>query len=473
MTQTQKPQKIERRVDPTPAEEKEALDRISRGRTTVAAFTPFFGHLVLKMTPVIARAMHKVDTAAIAPDGTLYINHLFLKELDDAEVAGLLVHEVLHPALLCWKRQGSRRARLTGPGGITFSLWNLAHDLSFNPDIVDLSQRCNAKGKVKLPPDGALDMRFKDQSCEQIYDAILKEAKKNKKQKEADGQSDGGCDPGGLDGVLVKVPGVGKQGRPAKDGGAYGIGDDLRSDLSKTETGKRAARGDQGAQERMEREWQVTVIAAAIAHERQKGKGSLPGNLQKVVEEYGENKVDWRDVLSQLLGEYGDMRDVSYRRPSRRSESAGAYLAGFDRYGYDDVVILWDTSGSMNGREQDILGEFINGICEDLSLPVRVICCDTQVTCDVRDVEEACAIIPHIKGGGGSDFRPAFKMLAEEGFSGVVVVFTDGMIDVPTDKPQHLREVIWCLEPGSGDRSGWGDRDPTNGRWGQVVWMED
>ena len=54
----------DRIVDPTPAEEEEALQRVSQGRTTVAAFTPFFGHLVLKMEPVVARKEHRVDTAA-------------------------------------------------------------------------------------------------------------------------------------------------------------------------------------------------------------------------------------------------------------------------------------------------------------------------------------------------------------------------------------------------------------------------
>lgn len=456
---------VNRCVDPTPAEEEATLERISLGRTTVAAFTPFFGHLVLKMVPIVARAEHKVDTAAIAPDGTLYVNHLFVSTLSDAEVAGLLVHEVLHPALLCWKRQGSRRAMVTGPFGITFSLWNLAHDLSFNPDIVELSQSCNAKNKIKLPKDAVLDAKFANQSCEQIYDALFEKAKKTKAANVAGGQPDGGCAPGGTDGVLDVLPG---------SGDVFGIGDDLRDDLSETETGKRAAHGDQGAQDQMEREWKQVVIAAALVHERAKPQGTLPGNLQKIVHEYSENKVDWRDVLSQLLGEYGDMRDVTYRRPSRRSEVAGCYLAGFDREGYDETVILWDTSGSMNGREGEILGEVINGICDDLNLPVRIICCDTRVTCDVRDVERAVDIIGQIKGGGGSDFTPAFQMLAEEAFEGVVVVFTDGHISVPDNKPHLIREVFWVLEaPKDAERASWGDRDPTNGRWGQVIWREE
>jgi len=451
----------ERLVDPTPAEEEEALQRVSQGRTTVAAFTPFFGHLVLKMHPVVARAIHRVDTAAIAPDGTLYVNHVFLRGLTNAEVAGLMVHEVLHPALLCWARQGTRRAMLTGPGGITFSLWNLAHDLSFNPDIVELSQKCKARGKIKLPKDAALDAKFLKQSCEQIYDALLKEAKKNKqKSRGGTGQGSGGCQPGGLDGILTKIPG--------SSSGAHGIGDDLRTDLSRTNTGKRAAHGDEGAQKRLEREWKQSVIAAAIAHERSKGKGSLPGNLQKLVEEFGENKVDWTETMSQFIGEHGDLKDISMRRPSRRSESAGVYLAGRDSFGYESVIVFWDTSGSMNGREKDILAE-VQSICEDLGLILRVICIDVRIHSDTYGIESAIDLIPHIKGGGGSNFCPAFTRIEEEGYEGIILAFTDGHIDVPDSKPPHVKEVLWVIEPTG---QGFGDMDPTRGSWGQVLLME-
>jgi predicted metal-dependent peptidase len=417
--------------------------------TTLNAFTLFFGYLALRLEPVIALPEHDVDTAAVAPDGTLFVNHHFLKTLSDPEVAGLLAHEVLHVALLCWARQGTRKALVETPDGQVISLWNLAHDVSFNPDVDKMAQDCKARGKIALPKFAAVDMDVYGKSAEEIYDIYLDRAKKNKKK----GGGSGGSGGFGTDGKFGKLPGNGKYS-----------GDDLRSDLAKTRTGKLAAQGDKGAQQKLENEWKVATVAAAQVHERNRGQGSLPLGIKKFVDELQEAKVPWLDVLSQWLGENGRRGDYSYRRPSRRSESAGAYLPSAQRHGVDDVTVVWDTSGSMNGRETGILSE-VQGICEDVGISLRVICIDTQIHSDVQGIDEALKVIPHIKGGGGSNFNPAFAKLEKEGYDGVVVAFTDGYITVPAVKPPLIKDVLWCLTKH--------DKDPSEGRWGQVLHIED
>ena len=134
------------------------------------------------------------------------------------------------------------------------------------------------------------------------------------------------------------------------------------------------------------------------------------------------------------------------------------------RFGVADICVLWDTSGSMNGREKEILGD-VQGICEDLGLSIRCITCDTEVHTDVDNIEDALDLIPHIRGGGGSDFTPAFKRLEDENYDGVVVAFTDGYIGVPQIKPIHIKEVLWVLAGG--------DVDPTGGKWGDVLKIND
>jgi len=441
--------------------------RISTARLTVTSFCRFFGHIVGKTSVVIAEPEHNVPTAAVSPDGYVYFNPDYVDTLSDAELAGLVIHETLHPALLCWRRQGSRKAIIvatveprhcpkckgqssTCPHEIRFSLWNLAHDLSFNPEIVALANKCRAKGKITLPKNAALEAQYEGWSAERIYDDKLKTLKKSKKP----GQ--GGCFSG--------LPGDGKGGVPGE------IGDDLRPDLSKSETGKRAAKGDKTAQQKLANGWRVSVIAAAMAHERKHGRGHLPGGLAKMVAELKECKTDWRDVLSQWVGENGNKLDFTFRRPRRRFDPNILYLPSYQKYGVDDVIVLWDTSGSMGGRETTILSELINGICEDLGLALRIICIDTIIHSDTQDVQEACDIIPHIKGGGGSDFTPAFDLLEKECFAGVVIAFTDGHIGVPATKPPLIKDVLWCLEPTKGS---FGDRDPTNGKWGQTLVMDD
>jgi predicted metal-dependent peptidase len=462
------PDIAKRREAPTPDQIKLTKKRVSKARTTVASFCRFFGHLILKTTPVVALPEHQVDTAAVAPDGTTYFNAHFVAELSDAELCGLVIHETLHPALLCWKRQGNRHAIVEGPNGAVYTLWNVAHDLSFNPEIAELANKCGAAGKIKLPPKAALEARFKGMAAEQIYTILLKEAKKNKGKGKGGqgrpspwGQPAGGGSPGKAKGRkpdgYLDVAGT--------RGSGDEIGDDLRPDLSTTETGKKAAKGDKLAQQKMQNDWRVSVVAASIAHQKKHGRGHLPAGFQKLVQELQENKVDWRDVLSKWLGEKGINIDFTYRRPARRSESVGVYMPSYQRYGIDDVVVLWDTSGSMNGRETAILSE-IAAICEDLDLAIRVICIDTVIHTDTRDVKQAIDLAGKIKGGGGSDFTPGFDLLEDEQYQGVVVAFTDGYIGVPDTKPPLIKDVLWCIDPKC-------DTDPTRGRWGDVLKMEE
>ncbi len=451
---------IEKRRD-APTEEQIRLTkkRISRARTTVASFCRFFGHLILKTTPIVALPEHGVDTAAVAPDGTTYFNAQFVSELTDAELCGLVIHETLHPALLCWKRQGKRDALVVGPNGATYTLWNVAHDLSFNPEIEELANKCLCDGKIKLPKDAALDPAFKGMSAEQIYTKLLEKIGKKPPQQGGGGKG-GKSSPWGQPGVegSLDVPGT--------RGDKNEIGDDLRPDLSTTEVGKKAAKGDKLAQQKMDNDWRVSVVAAAIAHEKKHGRGHLPGSFQKLVDELQENKVDWREVLSQWIGEKGINLDFTYRRPSRRSESIGVYTPSYQKYGIDDVIVLWDTSGSMNGRETAILSE-VRAICEDLGLVLRIICCDAAIHSDTHDVKQAIDMAGQIKGGGGSDFTPAFDLLEQESYEGVIVCFTDGAIAVPGSKPHLVKDVLWVLKAKSHDS------DPTGGRWGTVLLMDD
>lgn len=423
--------------EPTEEEKKALIKRMSGMRTKLLALTPFFGHLALNLKPRVATKADQVDTAAVAPDGSLILNYEFCKGLTNAQFCFLLCHEVLHPALFCFQRQGSRKAIISTPDGALFSLWNLAHDLSFNPSIVELAKNSEAKGAVEVIPDAAIDEKYNGMSAEEIYDDLLKKAQKNK----------GGG--GGCAGILQKMP-----------GGGHSIGDDLRPDLSSTAEGQRAAKGDKGAQKKIENDWKVATVQAAQVQEKEKGKGTLPGNIQKIIDELVDPKIDWRDVLSRWIGENGRRQDYTYRRPARRSAAIGEYLPSLQRFGVDDVIVLWDTSGSMNGREKDILSE-VQGICEDLGLTLRVIMCDTRVCGDERDVQDALDIIGKIRGGGGSNFCPAFKLLEDEGYEGVVVTFTDGYIDVPAVKPHLIKAVLWVLSEH--------DADPTGGKWGEVL----
>ncbi len=129
------------------------------------------------------------------------------------------------------------------------------------------------------------------------------------------------------------------------------------------------------------------------------------------------------------------------------------------KYGVADVTVMVDTSGSIGDRMlKEGLAE-IQGVCEDLGISVRAMIIDAALHDDC-EVEDAYELAEKLSGGGGSDFRPAFEKLHEEGYEGVVIAFTDGDIAVPYDKPECIKGVLWCIYEGC--------RTPTN-VYGQVV----
>jgi predicted metal-dependent peptidase len=406
-------------------------ERISMIRTKMTVTIPFFGHLLLKLDIRPAEPGMGIATAGVTRDRKLYMNLDFCEKLSDAELSGVLVHEVMHPAYLCFERQGSRVAMIHYPDGSRLSVWNAAHDYAINGIIEEFVESGRSSNEIKLPNGGLVDRKkYGGMSAEEIYDQILGSAKKG-----GDGK-----------GPVIVLP---------QD--SWGM-DDMRPDLGdKEQEGGGSSEAEQRSDDNF---WKGAVVEASIIHEQQKGKGSLPAGIQKLVDEITDPKVAWQDVLSRWVGENGKRDDFTYTRPSRRSDGVGEILPSLRRNGVDQIVIGWDTSGSMNGREREIFSEVL-GICEDLHMELRVICCDTQIHSDQSGVQDVTDI--DIRGGGGSDYCPMFERLEEEGYDGVVVCFTDGYINVPATKPPQIRAVLWVI---------WDERrdvDPTQGRWGETL----
>ena len=321
---------------------------------------------------------------------------------------------------------------------------NCAHDHAINL-IID--EMINVGGspnrRIELPPNPCMDKRFAGMSAEEIYAILIEEAKQNNSYH--------------------RMPGTGADVQNDEPTNPPGQGD--QDENGGNNSGNQEGGGERSISDRQrqaDEDWKSALVAAA--RKQEKTRGNLPLGLQKIVNELVDPKVPWSEVLSQWLGEYGRMQDFSYRKLSRRSEVLGQILPGIVKYGVDEVCVLWDTSGSMNGQETEILSE-VQGILDDMSFSLRIIVCDCRVHSDVKEIKDALEAIPHIKGGGGSDFNPAFDILRDEDYTGVVVAFTDGYIGVPVEKPLTIREVLWVLKEG--------EPDPTQGRWGMVLRVKD
>jgi predicted metal-dependent peptidase len=126
--------------------------RLSASQLRLRSRHPFFATLALFAPVTITE---RVETAAT--DGrSIYFNPGFLGGLANEEVDGVLLHEVLHAALLHVTRRGEREPRR----------WNYAADIVVNGMV--------SEQDLALPP-GAVQMpKWADRSVEEVYDLLQK-----------------------------------------------------------------------------------------------------------------------------------------------------------------------------------------------------------------------------------------------------------------------------------------------------------
>ncbi len=128
------------------------IDRIiSASLLRLRMKSPFFATLALFTH---FRATKSISTAAT--DGeNIFINPDFVRSLPKLQVDGLLLHEVLHAALLHVFRRGAREPLR----------WNIAADIVVNGMIAQ-------EQGFELPPGGIRDHKLEHLSVEEIYELL-------------------------------------------------------------------------------------------------------------------------------------------------------------------------------------------------------------------------------------------------------------------------------------------------------------
>src|SRR5215469_755083 len=97
--------------------------RIQKARTNLLLDHPFFGTLLFRLGGHPCTSIETMATNGVS----LFYNPGFIETLNAAELAGVLAHEVMHPALEHNTRRGDRDPKQ----------WNMACDYAINPMLVD------------------------------------------------------------------------------------------------------------------------------------------------------------------------------------------------------------------------------------------------------------------------------------------------------------------------------------------------
>ena len=367
----------------------EVLDRIIVARVGLLLRHPFFGNMATRLR--ILAADEWLPTAAV--DGrNLYFNTQFFNAMNNKEIEFVIAHEILH---CVFDHLGRREDRIP-------MLYNIAADYKVNNLLV--RDRIGEKPSIV---DCYQDFQYDGDTSEEIYDKLFEEAEKRGKEylEELGEMLDQHLDPEGEDG---DAQGNGE----AKDGNGNAVSK-KKPKYSKEEIKK------------IKDEIKEGMMSAAQAA----GAGNTPGEIQRMIKELTEPKMNWRQLLRQQI-QSTIRNDYTFSRPSRKGWHTGAILPGMNFDETIDLCIGLDMSGSIgDDQAKDFLSE-IKGIMDEYKdYNIKLWCFDTQVYNEQDfSADSGDDLLDYdIMGGGGTDFDVNWTYMKEQDIvPKKFIMFTDG-----------------------------------------------
>lgn len=358
---------------------------VSASLMRIAARSAFFATLSL-----FARFEASRELPTAATDGrTVFVNPAFFGGLTPAEQDGLLLHEVLHAALLHVPRRTGRDPLL----------WNVAADIVINGMLL--------REGYSLPEGGVRDPALEHLSTEEVYDRLLRRSHRPPPPSTSD---------------LL-------DGRPADSPPQAGTPGEPRT----------AGEGERAAQER---HWRNALEQAQVGA-KSSVAGKLPRGIERELGSARAAQLDWRSHLWRYLTHVPtDFADFD-----RRFVGRGTYL---ETLGGESVRVLVavDTSGSVDGREIELFAAEVVAILHAYPhLSCELYYADTKLY--GPHALKPGAPLPQPRGGGGTDFRPFFERIARHPFQWgrtVAIYLTDGYGAFPASPPRC--PVLWVVTPG-------------------------
>ena len=253
---------------------------------------------------------------------------------------------------------------------------------------------------------------------------------------------DGGADPGDAAGDGDSQPQDGSGADDASDTPASCDPSGTGEVMDAPATGDDAGTGDTPADVTDEEQAWDEAMHQALS--LAKAQGKAPGAVEETIRDAHRSTLDWRSMLRRYMTDAA-ARDYSWSLPNRRFIDSGLYLPSMRSEGMGTLAVIIDTSGSV---DTDALAAFWSEVREVAAEiePERVIV--LQVDAAVQDESDYApgALPEHIvvKGRRGTDFRPGFARLAEQGIQpGVCLYFTDMDCDRYPETEPHF-PVVFC-----------------------------
>lgn len=359
----------------------EVKEKVITARVGLLLRHPWFGNMATRLR--VQPCDGWCPTAAT--DGrNLFYNSQFFDKLTTKQIEFVIAHEILHCVFDHIIRREDRDPRL----------YNVACDYKVNNTLV--------RDRIGVKPDIDIyqDFKYDGWTSEEIYDELYEKADK------IDLDELGKLLDEHIDWEKEQKNGGGKDGKDDEDKG--------RPRYSREEL------------ERIRDEIKENMISAAQAA----GAGNIPGEIERMVKDLTEPKMNWREILQQQI-QSTIRNDFTFARPSRKGWHTGAVLPGQNFDETIDICIALDMSGSIGEEQAQVFLSEIKGIMDQYEdYRIKIWCFDTEVyneddfsADDGRDLLEY-----KIKGGGGTDFMANWKYMKEQDIvPKKFIMFTDGM----------------------------------------------
>jgi len=365
----------------TEAEKNKIVEKLITARIGLLLRHPFFGNLATRMK--LIDASNWCET--LATDGrNFYYNNEFVDKLKPKETEFGFAHEVLHNVFDHMGRRDSRDPTIS----------NIAADYAVNQILKD--ERIGAVPSfIKIFQDD----KYRGMSYEQIYSVLEEKAQK------------------------IDITTLGELLDEHLDGDDEGAGDG--GDDDQDGSGKGRPRYTAEEKKQIRDEIKEAMVAAAQAA----GAGRVPAGVQRMISDFTEPKMDWRQMLRMNIQSIFKS-NFSFNRPNRKSQHCGAILPGMMNEETIDVSVAIDMSGSISdAMAKDFISE-VKGIMDEYKdFKLDLWCFDTEIynyakfTGDTADeiLEYEC------KGGGGTDFEANWEFMKDQDIQPKrFIMFTDG-----------------------------------------------
>lgn len=190
--------------------------------------------------------------------------------------------------------------------------------------------------------------------------------------------------------------------------------------------------------------------AVAMAAGAAKAQGTIPGSLQRLIDDIIDPEIPWEQHLERnIITLYGS-EEASWARVNRRRLAVSPHIPWPGRVGNacGKLALEIDSSGSIGGKELSTFLGVVKGVLQSV-MPEMIYCMYVDAALfndeviEIDDVADLETLQAKAGGGGGTDMTVVFRVLEERQLDvEAVIVLTDGYTPFGEDCGIP---TIWCI----------------------------